>query len=127
MGATVRGIPVGRWASSRAIVGGLSDDEALRSNLALANPEPEGGPNVTLNVSLVRGTDGQVIGSAGMTLAPGERWQVEVRDLVSDGTAPGESYAVIRNAGAVGRFVAYGVVHERSSGDGAERPMTGVE
>lgn len=127
MGASLSAIPVGRWASSKAIVGGLSDDEALRSNLALANPEPEGGPNVTLNVSLVRGTDGQVIGSAGVTLAPGERWQVEVRDLVSDGTAPGESYAVIRNAGAVGRFVAYGVVHERSSGDGAERPMTGVE
>jgi hypothetical protein len=127
IGATVSGIPAGRWASSKAIVGGLSDDGALGSNLALANPEPEGGPNVTLNVSLVRGTDGQVIGSAGVTLAPGERWQVEVRDLVSDGTAPGESYAVIRKAGAVGRFVAYGVVHERSSGDGAERPMTGIE
>jgi hypothetical protein len=127
IGATVSGIPAGRWASSKAIVGGLSDDGALRSNLTLANPEPEGGPNVTLNVSLVRGTDGQVIGSAGVTLAPGERWQVEVRDLVSDGTAPGESYAVIRKTGAVGRFVAYGVVHERSSGDGAERPMTGIE
>jgi len=126
-GASVGGIPAGRWASSKAIVAGLSDDEALRSNLALANPGLEGGPTVTLDVSLVRGADAQVIGSAGVTLAPGERWQVEVRDLVSGGAAAGESYAVVRNTAATGRFVAYGVVHERSSGDGADRPMTGVE
>ncbi len=127
VGATIAAIPPGRFAATRAVVPGLVDDVSLRSSLVLANPGPEGGASVDLRVDLVRGADGQTIGSAGVMLAPGERWQRDVHELVSDGTAAGESYAVVRNAAATGRFVAYGVVHERSSGDGAERPMTGVE
>jgi hypothetical protein len=126
VGATTSAIPAGRFASTRAIVPGLVDDTSLQSDLVLANPEPDGGPITHLVVGLVRGADGLTIGGADVTLAPGSRWQRDVRELVSDGGAAGGGYAVIRNAGA-GRFVAYGVVHERSSGDGAERPMTGTE
>jgi hypothetical protein len=127
MGATVSGIPTGRWASSKAIVAGLSDDVTLGSNLSLANPEPDGGPTVRLSVEVVRGTDGQVIGTADVTLAPGERWQRDLHELVLGTQGAGESYAVIRNAAGPGHFVAYGVAQERSSGDGVERPMTGAE
>jgi hypothetical protein len=127
MGATVTGIPKGRWASSKAIVAGLADDETLGSNLSLANPEPDGGLTVRLSVEVVRGTDGQVIGTADVTLAPGERWQRDVHEILLDTPGAGESYAVIRNAAGSGHFVAYGIAQERSSGDAAERPMTGVE
>ncbi len=126
VGATIAAIPAGRFASSKAIVPGLADDESLRSSLALANPEPDSGPTEELYVTLVRGSDGIAVGSASIALPPGARWESDVRALVPNGSLLGNLHAVIRNAGA-GRFVAYGVVYERSSGDGAERPMTSVE
>ena len=38
-----------QWAAKEAIVPALREDASFRSNVALANPEPEGGPSVTLS------------------------------------------------------------------------------
>ena len=118
VGATIAAIPAGRFASSKAIVPGLADDQSLRSSLALANPEPDGGPTEELHVTLVRGSDGIAIGSASIALPPGARWESDVRALVPDGSIFGDLYAVIRNGG-VGRFAHTGA---SASGRAATAP-----
>lgn len=49
-----------RWAKERAIVPGLREDGSFRfPNLALANPEGPGGPDVTLVVTLHAASNGR--------------------------------------------------------------------
>ncbi len=125
-GVLLPGIAAGRLAAERAIVPGLSNDAHLRSNLAVANAAPEGAASLTLGVALHRCTDGALVGSWETTLGPGERAQWnDVGGAIAG--AGGDLYAVIRRVAGEGRFAAYGVVHDRASGDGASRPMTGVE
>jgi hypothetical protein len=112
-----------RWAVSEAIVPGLREDIAFRSNVALANPEPDGGPAVTLSISLRRASDGATLGSLPpVHLAPGRRFQID-RALRSV-SSTGDAYAVVRRVDGTGRFVAYGVTNDNVTGDGTLYPMT---
>ncbi len=113
-----------RWAGKRAIVPGLRENAGFRSNLALANPEPEGGPDVTLEVTLHQASDGSVIGTLPhVSLKPGRRFQWN-RPLNEVGYG-GDAWAEVRRVGASGRFVAYGVVNDNATSDGTLLPMGG--
>jgi len=126
LGVVLPGLAAGRLATSGAIVPALSNDARLRSNLAVANASPPGTAALTLGVELRRASDGATVAAWETTLAPGEREQWnDVGDAIAG--AEGGLWAVVRRVGGDGRFAAYGVVHDRSTGDGAERPMTGVE
>jgi hypothetical protein len=99
--------------------------QPFRSNIALANPEPDGGPSVTLSVSLRRASDGTGIGTVQpVSLAPGQRVQLN-RPMASLSTS-GDYYAVVSRTGGSGRFVAYGVVNDNVTSDGTLLPMTSV-
>lgn len=125
-GVVLQGLAAGRLAASRAIVPALSNDARLRSNLAIANASPRGTAALTLGVELRRASDGATVATWETTLEPGERTQW---NDVGGGIpgADGGLWALVRRIAGDGRFAAYGVVHERAGGDGAERPMTGVE
>jgi len=111
-----------RWADERAIVPGLREDAGFRSNVAVANPEPDGGPVVTLEVTLHQASDGSVIGVLPqVTLPPGRRFQWN-RPLSHIGYG-GDAWAEVRRAGGSGRFVAYGVVNDNATSDGTLLPM----
>ena len=112
-----------RWATESAIVPGLREDDSVRSNVALANPEPDGGPGVTLAVTLHQASDGSVIGRLPpVTLSPGRRFQMN-RPLREIGYG-GDAWADVRRVGGSGRFVAYGVVNDNVTSDGTLLPMT---
>ena len=122
-GTAVPAFAEGAWAHTRAVVPGLLESHAFRSNVAVANPEPDGGPSVTLSVDL-RAADGSRIATLpSVTLRPGERRQFN-RPLASRG---GEGYAVITRVGGEGRFVAYGVVNDNATGSGSLFEMTRAE
>ena len=111
------------WASSEAIVPGLREDEAFRTNLALSNPEPDGGPSTTLEVSVHGASDGKAVGTLPqVTLAPGQR--VQLNQLLGTVDYSGEAFALVRRTGGEGRFVAYAVVNDNVTGDGTLFPMT---
>ena len=113
-----------RWATERAIVPGLREDASFRSNVALANPEPDGGPDVTLEVTLHQASDGSVIGTLPpVFLAPGRRFQLN-RPLREIGYG-GDAWAEVRRVAGAGRFVAYGVVNDTVTSDGTLLPMAG--
>lgn len=125
-GVSVPLVSEGRWARERAIVPGLREDGAFRSNLALANPEADGGPEVTLEVTLHAAADGAVIGTLPrMTLAPGRRVQLD-RPLGQVGYG-GDAWAEVRRVGGEGRFVAYGVMNDAVTSDGTLIPMEGAK
>lgn len=113
-----------RWAGERAVVPGLREDGGFRSNVAVANPEPGGGPNVTLEVTLHQASDGAIIGTLpSVTLPPGRRFQWD-RPLSQIGYG-GDAWAEVRRVGGSGRFVAYGVVNDNVTSDGTLLPMVG--
>jgi hypothetical protein len=122
-GVTVPLVNEGRWATTSVIVPGLVEDEGLRSNLAVANPEPEGGPDVLLTVSIHNGFDGERVGALPpVTLRPGERFQFH-RPLRQVDYGAGNAYAVVQRTGGSGRFVAYGVLNDAVTSDGTYLPM----
>lgn len=124
-GVSVPVVNEGRWARERAIVPGLREDGSFRSNVALANPEGPGGPEVTLEVTLHAAADGAVIGTLPrVTLAPGRRVQLD-RPLDQIGYG-GDAWAEVRRVGGAGRFVAYGVVNDAVTSDGTLIPMAGA-
>lgn len=118
----------GRWASTSAVVPGLLEDGAFRSNLALANPEPDGGPSVTLSVSLRRGSDGASLASLPrVTLKPGERLQFNRVASQAGVTGAFDGYAVVERTSTSGRFVAYGVLNDETTSDGTLLSMTKIQ
>jgi hypothetical protein len=127
-GVAMPGVPAGRWATKRAIVPGLSDDAFLRSNLAVANAAPDGTGPLALRVELHRADSGVIVGSDEVILGPGARKQWnDVGVTLGGALNGGDLYAIFSRISGDGSFVAYGVVHDRASGDGASRPMTAVE
>ncbi|MHB8797992.1 MAG: Kelch repeat-containing protein [Thermoanaerobaculia bacterium] len=122
-GVTVPVLNEVEWASSEAIVPGLREDEAFRTNLALANPEPDGGPSATLEVSIHGASDGKAVGTLPqVTLAPGQR--VQLNQLLATIDFSGDAFALVRRTGGTGRFVAYAVMNDNVTGDGTLFPMT---
>ena len=114
-----------RWARERAVVPGLREGDGFRSNLALANPEPDGGPDVTLEVTLRRASDGAVVGATPpVTLAPGRR--VQLNRILRQADIGGDAWAEVRRVDGRGRFVAYGVVNDAVTSDGTLLPMAGA-
>ncbi len=108
--------PEAEWAATEAVVPGLLESPAFRSNLAVANPEPSGGPSVTLTVT-IRDDGGLVSGSVlSVMLRPGERRQLN--QVLSLAGAAGSGWAELRRVSGTGRFVAYGVVNDNATGDG---------
>lgn len=121
-GVSVPVVNESRWAGERAAVPGLREEAGFRSNLALANPEPDGGPDVTLEVTLHQASDGSVIGALPrVTLPPGQRFQWN-RPLAEIGYG-GDAWAEVRRVSDSGRFVAYGVVNDNATSDGTLLPM----
>jgi len=125
-GTAVPAFAEGRWARTRAVVPGLLESEAFRSNVAVANAEPAGGPATTVAVSF-RASDGSSLGSLPpVTLQPGERRQLN-RPLAGSAAAAGGAYAVVTRVAGEGRFVAYGVVNDNATGSGSLFEMTRAE
>ncbi len=125
-GTAVPAFAEGAWARTRAVVPGLLESGAFRSNVAVANPEPEGGPATTVVVSF-RASDGSSLGSQpAVTLQPGERRQLN-RPLAGSAAAANGAYAVVTRVAGEGRFVAYGVVNDNATGSGALFEMTRAE
>jgi hypothetical protein len=125
-GTSVPAFAEGRWARTRAVVPGLLESDTFRSNVAVANPEPAGGPATTLAVSF-RAPDGSSLGSLpAVTLQPGERRQFN-RPLAGNAIAAGGAYAVVTRVAGEGRFVAYGVVNDNATGSGSLFEMTRAE
>ncbi|MBK6407382.1 MAG: hypothetical protein IPF66_21595 [Holophagales bacterium] len=115
-----------RWAPDSAIVPGLREDAGYRSNVAVANPESDGGPEVTLELTLHQASDGSVIGVLpSVTLSPGQRFQWN-QPLSQIGYG-GDAWAEVRRVGGSGRFVAYGVVNDNVTSDGTLLPMTAAK
>lgn len=115
-----------RWTGERAVVPGLREDSGFRSNVAVANPEPDGGPEVALTVTFHQASDGSAIGTLPpVTLPPGRRFQWN-RPLSQIGYG-GDAWAEVRRVGGSGRFVAYGVVNDNVTSDGTLLPMTAQE
>ena len=111
------------WVSTEAIVPGLREDGSFRSNLALASPEPAGGPSVTLEVSIHRASDGKAVGTLPQVwLSPGQR--VQLNRLLATIDYSGDAFAVVRRTAGTGRFVAYAVMNDNVTGDGTLFPMT---
>jgi hypothetical protein len=112
-----------RWAGERAVVPGLREDAGYRSNVAVANPEPDGRPGVALELTLHQASDGSVIGVLPtVTLSPGQRFQWN-QPLSQIGYG-GDAWAEVRRVGGSGRFVAYGVANDNVTSDGTLLPMT---
>lgn len=108
--------PEAEWAATEAVVPGLIESAAFRSNLAVANPEPPGGAAVTLSVT-IRDDGGRVSGTvAPVTLQAGERRQLN--QVLALAGAAGSGWAELRRVTGTGRFVAYGVVNDNVTGDG---------
>ena len=120
------GVPLvdeAEWARTEAIVPGLREDSDFRSNLAVASPEPDGGPSATVTVEVRRAPDGAVVGTLPpVPLSPGQR--VQLNRILATIDYSGEAYAVVTRTGGTGRFVAYGVVNDNATGDGTLFPMT---
>lgn len=125
-GVVLEGLYPERLAASRAVVPALANDARLRSNLAVASAAPRGSAPLVLRIDVLRAADGSLAGSVETTLEPGGRAQWNDLGATFSGAA-GDLYAVVTKVAGDGRFAAYGVVHERDGGDGAERPMSGVE
>ncbi len=118
----------GRWASTSTVVPGLLEDGAFRSNLAVANPEPPGGPSVTLSVTLQRAAGGAAVGSLPpVVLQPGERYQFNRVSRRAGLGGSFDGYAVVRRTAGAGRFVAYGVLNDEATSDGTLLSMTRIE
>jgi hypothetical protein len=116
--------PEAEWAATEAIVPGLLESPAFRSNLAVANPEPSGGASVTLSVT-IRDDGGRASGSLpSVTLQPGERRQFN--QVLALAGAEGSGWAELRRVSGAGRFVAYGVVNDNGTGDGTVFRMVRV-
>ena len=116
--------PEAEWATSEAVVPGLLENAAFRSNLAVANPEPPGGPPVTLSAT-VRYDSGSVAGELpSITLRPGERRQLN--QVLRLAGAAGSGWVSLKRVSGAGRFVAYGVVNDNSTSDGTVFRMTGA-
>jgi len=108
--------PEAEWAANEAVVPGLLENEAFRSNLCVANPEPPGGPQLTL-AAAVRDDAGRVVGALpSITLRPGERRQLNQVIRLAGGA--GSGWVSLKRVGGAGRFVAYGVVNDNSTSDG---------
>lgn len=93
---------------------GLQETEADRSNLGLANAD-ETAP-VTLRVKLYRGRDGTATVLPDVTLSPGGWAQL---DSVLKRIGAEQGYARVERVAGSGPFVAYGVVNDNVTGDGA--------
>lgn len=93
---------------------GLQETEADRSNLGLANAD-ETAP-VTLRVKLYRGSNGTATVLPDVTLPPGGWAQLDsvLRRIGSE-----QGYARIERVAGSGSFIAYGVVNDNVTGDGA--------
>jgi hypothetical protein len=114
----------GEWAREEAVVPGLREGRGFRANVAVANPEPPGGPPVTLSVTLRRASDGAALDQLpAVTLAPGERHQWS-RALLRAMPGGGDGWAEVRRGGGSGRFVAYGSTIDEVTGDGLVFRMT---
>ncbi len=108
--------PEAAWASTEAVVPGLLENAAFRSNLAVANPEPSGGPSVTLSMT-IRDDTGLVAGRLpSITLQPGERRQLN--QVLKLAGAVSSGWVELRRISGAGRFVAYSVINDNSTGDG---------
>ena len=127
-GVSVPLVSEGRWASTSAVVPGLLENGAFRSNVALANPEPPGGPATTLSVTLHRASDGGVSGTLPpVSLKPGERFQFNRIARLAGIAGTFDGWAAVSRTGGSGRFVAYGVLNDETTSDGTLLSMTRVE
>ncbi len=103
--------------TTEAVVVGLREDSASRSNLAVADVPPsdsDPGSPARLSVQLFDGDTGLAAGTpVDVVLAPGE-WRQLDRVLSSTGSTQG--WARIRRTGGTNRFLAYGV---RNDGSGS--------
>lgn len=102
-------------SSSTAIVAGLQENDATRSNLAVVNAGPD---PVTLSVRLF-GPAGEDLGALEEASLPAWGWKQYNRPLL--GKAPSGRALVTRTSGA-SPFSAYGVLNDAGTSDGSFVP-----
>jgi hypothetical protein len=93
---------------------GLQETQADRSNLGLANADPSSA--TTLRVEVFRGADGKATTLPDITLPPGGWAQI---NSVLNRVGASHGYARVERVAGSGSFVAYGVVNDNMTGDGA--------
>ena len=114
------GVTVGESAASVAYVGGLQQNGAQRSNVAVVN-RGDASDTIALRITYY-GPDGTQAGSPDTkSLAPGE-WAQFNQPLSSRGVTAG--WARVEKTSGNSRFVAYGVLNDQTNSDGSYIPMS---
>ncbi len=129
-GVFTPGLPATSLATTSATLDLLLQDAGNRTNLAIVDAGPAGGPDGSYTVDLFDGATGQLAGSVGPVTVPAGGWR-QVGTILATG-APGTeaAWARVRRTSGPGPFLAYTVVNDGAapgerSGDGAYVPMGG--
>jgi hypothetical protein len=127
-GVAYPAIPFGGGARTWAVVPGLAQSAAVRSNLAVVHTGGGSGGPVTLAVSLFDAATGLPVGTGlSRTLYPGD-WYQWSRVAEKAGVPPGTGvYAVVTRASGDDTFLAYGVANDAVTSDGSWIAMIPAE
>ena len=119
-GVAYAAVPFGGGARTSAIVPGLVQSAAARSNLAVVHAGGGSGGPMTLNVTLYDAATGLPVGTTlSRTLYPGD-WYQWSRVLEKAAVPPGTAaYAVVTRVSGDDTFLAYGVVNDAVTSDGS--------
>lgn len=119
-------VPASRRATTGAWVYGLRQDDAMRSNLAIADARRAGGP-IDYRIDVFSSTAGSSTPAQSLTrtLGPGQWTQV---DAVLQGAGISQGYARVAPGSGTSDYVAYGVTNDgpgpgTHTSDGSYLPM----
>jgi hypothetical protein len=119
------GVAKGGGARTSALVPGLAQDDAVRSNLAVVNLGGEAELPVTLEARLYDADTGAAAGSPlTVSLAPGawHQWS-RVHTLAGAPASVKRFTAVVRRLSGSDTFLAYGVLNDAVTSDGSFQAM----
>jgi len=118
-------VPVGGGARTQALVPGLSQDETVRSNLAVVNVGGGSGLPITLEARLYDADTGAPAGNPlTVRLAPGDWYQwSRVHALAAAPASVKRFRAVVRRTAGDDTFLAYGVLNDAVTSDGSYQTM----
>ena len=111
----------GGGARASALVPGLAQNAAVRSNLAVVHLGGGSESALTLSVQLYDATTAQPAGSAvTVTLFPGDWWQWSgIFDVAGVPAPVTEAYAVVTRVAGDDTWLAYGVLNDSQTSDGS--------
>lgn len=119
------GVAKGGGARTEALVPGLAQDDAVRSNLAVVNLGGEAELPITLEARLYDADTGAAAGAPlTVSLAPGDwhQWS-RVHTLAGAPASVKRFTAVVRRLSGADTFLAYGVLNDAVTSDGSFQAM----